>query len=617
MTALRTPLEQSAVIFLFFFFALTLTGADCSQPDLFRSLRVSAASNPGLAFDCATALHSERQQEFVLRLAFAAAAPRDPDLVVKHWAQVAGKTWLAAAGFFPVLEIARRLPAPEARQLVLEATRRNPSLALREYDSYGDLPWAGAIFEQAVRSAPDEAVSLATRQPAVLARLRAHQFRVLVELASEFGISATERERLAAFHQRIQSGELSQTDARRLIHDYAFFPALVQARLNSADDADFLDRLLARTASLSFRWFEDRPPRLAHLNAIELYLLLSYGRAEEDDRLFTSVFDSLLLPKLRGIALPNLQLRHFVALAADHSRLDVFLRATPIGTLARSMADIHTLEDALDASEVIENITQPAQLMQAQSAIQSYRKAGEEESSVFYSLLAARIDEKLKAPAGEFARFFNDDSRLRTKALFDATGMCTQRHVFHADDDGVESFQSFQRQYALDPAWHWEDHGDWVRLSADHVVIYANKPVGEGQAAISRLLAATRTEPTVFVHRGHSYHVERSLRYLTSAAHLVFLGSCRGLGVTAEVLLTAPEAQLIVTRSVGTASVNDPLLKAINDELRKGVSSIDWQVFWKAQQTRFGRSPVFEDYIPPYRNPAARLAAAYYAWLAS
>ena len=271
------------------------------------------------------------------------------------------------------------------------------------------------------------------------------------------------------------------------------------------------------------------------------------------------------------------------------------------------MRDIGTLEEALEVSELIDAVTPPAYRARMAGAL-----AGGQ-GGILRGLLAAKLD----SPAGrEFSGYLRDSRRLDSATLVDRNGMSVQRHFFYADDDGVESYQSFERIYRADPAWRWTDRGTWVHVAAGRVEILANKPMdADGQGEISRALAARGISPAVVVHRGHSYFVERSLRYLNAGTRLVFLGSCRGLGVTAEAMAAAPRAQLIVTRGVGTLSVNDPLLKAINDELRKGRTSIDWGPFWREQRSRFKGSPVFEDYIAPPDNHAARFVAGYYAWL--
>lgn len=68
---------------------------------------------------------------------------------------------------------------------------------------------------------------------------------------------------------------------------------------------------------------------------------------------------------------------------------------------------------------------------------------------------------------------------------------------------------------------------------------------------------------------------------------------------------------------MGRLAINDPFLKALNDELmRPSARAIHWPVFWAAMKHRLPGA-IFRDYIPPHENAAAAFAAAYYEHLVS
>ena len=238
-----------------------------------------------------------------------------------------------------------------------------------------------------------------------------------------------------------------------------------------------------------------------------------------------------------------------------------------------------------------------------------------------YGLLAARLAGRIEGKwdvAERFKPYFRARRALLTAPLFAANNTCVERYFFYDDDDGEESYQAFKHIYERDPAWRFENKGAYVTVTGKgargrRVEIYANVPSAAGrQDEISRLLANRGVEPTFVVHRGHSFHLDKSLRYLTASAKLVFLGSCRGMDRVESVLETAGGAQVIATRAVGTSSINDPLLKAINDQLLGGAAELDWSVFWAAQESKLGRNPQFEDYVPPHKNATAIFLSAYY-----
>ena len=83
---------------------------------------------------------------------------------------------------------------------------------------------------------------------------------------------------------------------------------------------------------------------------------------------------------------------------------------------------------------------------------------------------------------------------------------------------------------------------------------------------------------TLIVHRGHSSYADLTIAQIPGTV-LVFLGSC-GVQPTEAILRQAPEAHVIATKGIGGITVNDPLLKALNDYLLSGKDVI-WTDFWR------------------------------------
>jgi hypothetical protein len=188
-------------------------------------------------------------------------------------------------------------------------------------------------------------------------------------------------------------------------------------------------------------------------------------------------------------------------------------------------------------------------------------------------------------------------------------GLCVQRYVFHDDDDGVESFTSFLAAYANAPNWTLQRTADRVLLSSRgaqqrRIEIHANVP--------SSKAAITAPRPTMLVHRGHDHHFDATRKFLTHDARLVFLGSCRGMANVEDVVTRCRRAQMIATRGIGTTSVNDAFLRALNNRLLEPGDTLDWNQFWATLQPALGASQHFRDYVQPHKNPAARFLAAWY-----
>jgi hypothetical protein len=576
------------------------------QRDLFALLE---KQNPKQSLSMAHLLRNEFQRDRLQRKAFLA----EPSA---QWAPAfLDRPWLGETNFFRAVEIARSLDAPAAKKLLAAVALRNPGLAIREVDAYWGLPAGKATFELAALFAPEEAVVLIGGS-SVTAKLvtqavnecpRPEMLR-LTQIAADKSLDAPAKARAAVL------ARFGRPPADGL--DY--FSTLVSLREKaSGADVLFLDRALENYAQILFRFFGERKEasKLGQLSAGELCLLLSYGRSEADDNLFNPIFDRLVLSRASSsLELPDFHLRKFLAIAAIHRRLDTFL-ARDTSAVARAFANIETLEDAVAAAEIIEGASAAGVLAAMKTAIDAHPE------NPLYGLLAARLGARLEGKwdlAERFKPYFRAPRALLTAPLFGSKNICIERYFFYDDDDGEESYEAFKHIYERDPAWRFEEKGGYVTVTAKgaggrRIEIYANVPSAAGrQDEISRLLAARGVEPAVVVHRGHSFHLDKSLRYLTASAKLVFLGSCRGMDRVETVIGTAGGAQMIATRAVGTSSINDPLLKAINDQLLRGTAELDWSAFWAAQEAKLGRNAQFEDYVPPHKNATAIFLSAYF-----
>jgi hypothetical protein len=139
-------------------------------------------------------------------------------------------------------------------------------------------------------------------------------------------------------------------------------------------------------------------------------------------------------------------------------------------------------------------------------------------------------------------------------------------------------------------------------------------PDTKAQEALGQYLEAHHLKPTIVIHRGHSYHVKSTIDQLTPTARIVVLGSCGGYNNLSEVLKISEDAHIISSKQVGTKTVNEPILEAINNTLVSG-KDIEWLPMWRDLEARFQNDPAgkekFDDYIPPYKNLGAIFIKAY------
>jgi hypothetical protein len=85
-----------------------------------------------------------------------------------------------------------------------------------------------------------------------------------------------------------------------------------------------------------------------------------------------------------------------------------------------------------------------------------------------------------------------------------------------------------------------------------------------------------------------------------TTAALVYLGNCGGYTLLEAILRKAPNAHILSTKGIGTLTINDPLLKALNDSLLSG-KIMTWASFWRQAEAALGNNPGFVDYVPQTR----------------
>jgi hypothetical protein len=193
---------------------------------------------------------------------------------------------------------------------------------------------------------------------------------------------------------------------------------------------------------------------------------------------------------------------------------------------------------------------------------------------------------------------------------------------FYGDDDGKMNYNGFLSQ--LPPA-NWkkvEDNKYWMSFASTKgqpVAIYANKwfddkkqegELDKAQAALDAYLQQKGIEPSIIVHRGHSYWVKYTIDQIQPAAKIVLLGSCGGYNVIHSVLQHAPDAHIVASKQTGKKDINQPFMNILNEKLRTG-SNIDWIPLWKEFRAKAGAVEGFDDYVPPYKNLGALFIKAY------
>jgi hypothetical protein len=205
-------------------------------------------------------------------------------------------------------------------------------------------------------------------------------------------------------------------------------------------------------------------------------------------------------------------------------------------------------------------------------------------------------------------------------SLANDSGRTAIQVFFYGDEDGRGNFAKFTPMFANSDWKKVVDNKYWIAYAATKgkpVTIYANKPLDEesgeidkAQGALMDYLAEKGIEPTVVIHRGHSYYANYTIEKIKPSARIVYLGSCGGFHLINEVLGHAPDAHIISSKQIGKEVINRPFMKLLTDKLRAG-QDIDWIPFWKEFEKAAGKVEGFTDYIPPYKNLGAIFIKAY------
>lgn len=387
---------------------------------------------------------------------------------------------------------------------------------------------------------------------------------------------------------------------------------------------------------------------LEPLTAQELYYLCVVS----EDVIYTSsylgvfkrIFEKMKVPRGDSLIMSvNADyFRKFIKMSAAYNTLDTLLKSMPAENATSLMKAFvlglerttskASVEDAVDVadaySSIVEKNSTLARFMldEAEWNYERCVKSNDKNGMVVYRL------EKTLFESADTSRKVNLSAELGIppvysvdyRSLANDSGRVVQQVFFYGDEDkdGQNSYANFKALFAGKPEWKMSENENWLTIKSTRgrpVWIFANRPLygpddpdAKAQEKLNAYLQSQHIKPTIFIHRGHSYHVKYSLQQIQPTARIVILGSCGGYNNLSEVLNISSDAHIISSKQVGTKTVNEPILKAMNDILLSG-RNIDWLPMWRdlGRQFNGGSREKFDDYIPPYKNLGAIFIKAY------
>jgi hypothetical protein len=379
--------------------------------------------------------------------------------------------------------------------------------------------------------------------------------------------------------------------------------------------------------------------KIQGLSPVELYYLAVMGA----DDIYTSSYLGVykrIMERMKGKNTGDelLQEVHYdrfkkwIKLAAGYNTLDDFLKqmdtesATSLmKNFVKGLDKTASLEDAVDVADSYASISNPTlQKLILNEVQENQKEASTEKAKHIYSLLNTIF--LSKDPANNIditaALGINPVYNMPLNRLSDAEGRVIIEQFIYGDEIGPSDFSEFLSTFR-NGNWKVVSKPEWVEISSTKgkkVMIYANKPLdnkkdldAKAQANLNDYLYKNHLYPTIAIHRGHSYHVRSTIEQLPSSSKVVLLGSCGGYQNLSDVLKASPQAHIIATKQTGTATVTQPLINIITENLREG-NDLDWPAIWVKLGERFkdkNSKDKFEDYVPPYKNLGAIFMIAY------
>jgi len=113
------------------------------------------------------------------------------------------------------------------------------------------------------------------------------------------------------------------------------------------------------------------------------------------------------------------------------------------------------------------------------------------------------------------------------------------------------------------------------------IFIYANLPLDSdknlddtAQVHLGRYLRKNDMNPSIVIHRGHSYWLPRTISRMEPNAKIILLGSCGGYKNLSEILEVSPDAHIVSTKEIGKGDINKPIISYLNQNLLSGKTVI-------------------------------------------
>ncbi len=380
------------------------------------------------------------------------------------------------------------------------------------------------------------------------------------------------------------------------------------------------------------------------LTAEELYFMMVMGENDIYTSSYKHSFSRLVQlmgpqPRSDNLLL-NVKMdffKKFIKMAANYNQLDTLLKMMPaenatvlMKAFVSNLDKTSDLEDAVDVADSYSSITN-RQLLNNMfqnvkdnelKSIQQNNAKGKTIYGLLKLIFASADDntidltEQLGIPS---------IYSLDNKYLGDDKGRIVEQVFFYGDEDGKNFFPQFVNSFS-GADWKITRQKEWVEIKSikgQPILVYANLPLDSdknlddtAQVHLGRYLRKNDMNPSIVIHRGHSYWLPRTISRMEPNAKIILLGSCGGYKNLSEILEVSPDAHIVSTKEIGKGDINRPIISYLNQNLLSG-KPVVWKDMWASLTKLFYADPnkamreSWDDYVPPYKNLGAIFIKAY------
>lgn len=545
--------------------------------------------------------------------------------------------------------------------LVLKACQRDPDSILKILTKYPNSSYADSLIILTAFLDQEGLYNFASGTNALARKIQSVN-HPLVKIISRLAAMKTGRMYFPflddLYHNKIRLDSITSFVLKD--SSGAYYKLLVRTRINYAERMQHGDtpmaaqvltnKLRAKAVELyinEINALHDEPNlnvrfrKLEGLGPEELYYLAVLGEEE----IYTSSFVSGVYPKIFQrlhaaksdtllTLVHNDYYKKFIKMCAAYNTLDNFLdrmekpvAETLMKSFVQGLEKTKSLEDAVDVADSYGSIynagIRKLILEEVQQDLKENEKRHDKRGQVIYTLLNTiflSMDSPDKVDVSALLGI-NPIYYMPNKLLRDTAGRIVIQQFFYGDKDGMTYYNAFLSSFRNNN-WRIVKKSKWSEVSSVKgvpITIYANLPLDAkqdldeaAQDSLISYLAARNLEPSIMIHRGHSYYLKSMIAKLQPSAKVVLLGSCGGYQNLNDVLTVCPAAHIISSKQVGTGNINQGMINVIAETLRQG-KDLNWPAIWDNLEVKFRGSSKekFDDYVPPYKNLGAIFIMAY------